>query len=506
VSYAARFPSAAAALAFAAGCAATGAPATGYCLDAAGHWWVRAELTLHIGRELALAVDGQGYVEVEDGALLRDTGWGPPPGDRRAPGTVPARTLTPSTLLELVRAAGLIPVDPPPMSEAHLLAPGALVRPAVRRALELELTTGHRVVRLRPMFPAGADGDADAGMTFEVVLRAPAGQIPPSYLAALADYPLSAVCRPVGDGRIVIQHGLASPLTDRQLLALFPEGRWALCDALYGSWRIEQLAAELTDSGTLVEISARHPLDRQRLAEADPALDTAVDREAVRLIPARYAGRRVDACLLDTDDLETLALLLEGHPLADTATVVPGRDRHLLLAPGGVHDRVPIGLLLTCIGPKLLYIPVGQRLTPSLPRVARETLFGVDDDHAVVVLPDRRLVFDLTARQPAWLLWAADPPAVDSDLPAESLAALRSLAEAEAGIPPPKPPPPKRTLVDRLRGRRAAPAPPRRWQDEAFDAERVGDLIRAAELHEQHNEHFKAGLLWERAAEERRTT
>jgi hypothetical protein len=95
---------------------------------------------------------------------------------------------------------------------------------------------------------------------------------------------------------------------------------------------------------------------------------------------------------------------------------------------------------------------------------------------------------------------------VDSDLPAESLAALRSLAEAEAGIPPPKPPPPKRTLVDRLRGRRAAPAPPRRWQDEAFDAERVGDLIRAAELHEQHNEHFKAGLLWERAAEERRTT
>ncbi|MCA1672368.1 MAG: hypothetical protein LC799_09255, partial [Actinobacteria bacterium] len=312
-------------------------------------------------------------------------------------------------------------------------------------------------------------------------------------------------CRPVGE-RLLVQHPLASPLPDSQLARLAEShpagGTWILAGPGWGCARLVA-HGELCDGAALVRLDDTYQLvdlnpgpPEQAAGPAEPPAPP------LRLVRSRTRGVDVDAILLDDTDLACLPALLEGQPLADIALLVRGRDRHLLLAPGGLLERLPIGEPLYCLGPGLLYLPLGYRTQPLLPPSARSALFPTDTDTAIVLQPDVALAFSLQGRQPVWTLWAGEAPLLDPQLPP---AAHDTLAEVDRLVAQPTTPAtPTPTHRPGITDRRPIrpPTPARSWWTEALELEAAGDLAGAAQLHEQHNQLLRAAHLYERAARE----
>ena len=240
------------------------------------------------------------------------------------------------------------------------------------------------------------------------------------------------------------------------------------------------------DSAGLVRLADSYPLQ----SNTPPSSDHPVLPE-LQVISERTYGRGVDAILLTDADLGAVALLLEGHPLSESAQLVRGRDRHLLVAPGGVLEHLPVGEALYCLGPGPLYLPLGYGIRPRIPVNARRVLFPANEIGAVVLLPTLMLKFRLDQREPVWTLWAGPPPEVELQLPDEAIASLKALAVPSLE--------PDRTAhgEDAERGRAI-----RTWLDEALEAEFRGELALAAELHERHGDPVRAARLFARAAED----
>ncbi|TQS46754.1 hypothetical protein [Cryptosporangium phraense] len=472
-------------------------------------WWVAGTLPLDLGRELVAAVGGRAYVE-SGGRLWPDTGWGPPPAPGAARGGLDLGTLTDADLTELVRVAGLravaLGVAP---AEAIVLLRGEHASGLVQRALELGLSVSHQLVRLEPLFegpPTGRQGAVARTTTLTAMrLTAGKGTLPPSLLVALANDPFVTVCRVAVGGRLLVEAGFASPLPDDQLAALVDTDAWLLAGPGAGCARLTWIG-EASDAAGLARLADDYPLTPASGSD-DPPVHLSVP--AVRIVPARAHGIPVDAVLLEGDDLETLPALLEGHPLADIAILVQGRDRHLLTAAGGLLERLAIGEPLRAVGPGPLYVPIGYRFRPRIPAAARRRLFGQDERTAVVALPEGAVAFDLSRHEPVWTLWVGPLPDIDPQLPVE---AIETLAAIEVELTPelPKPAPPKepptagrraRDWIARLAGRGQREASERRsWRDEAWDAEVAGNLPAAAELFSRHGEPLRAAHLYERAA------
>jgi hypothetical protein len=170
-------------------------------------------------------------------------------------------------------------------------------------------------------------------------------------VAALDEDRLTLACREAAD-RLLVQHDRFSPLSDRQFAALVPTGEtWVIADPPTGCWSLEPLAG-FADAWSLVTLGPAHRLTSGDAGWADAAdAPWQPEPEPLRVVPSSStAGATVDAVLLEPDDLPAVRLLLEGHPLAETAVVVPGRDRYLLLAPGGVADQIPVGRYLASVG------------------------------------------------------------------------------------------------------------------------------------------------------------
>ncbi len=346
--------------------------------------------------------------------------------------------------------------------------------------------------------------------------------LPASLLAALDHDPFVLVCRVTGDA-LLVQHAMASALPDLLLADLVDAGTWVLADASFGCWRLVGLGEPL-DAAALVRLADDYSLEAldpttSVMNSTSPAADSVslrLEGRPVVIVPGRTSGVETDAALVDGDDLAALPLLLEGHPLAEIAFVVRGRDRHLLLAPGGLLERLPVGEPLYCLGPGPLFLPVGYRTRPRLPPTARQALFGAVADIAVVALPDRAVAFDLRTRQPVWTLWAGSGPDLDLQLPPETAAALADV-DAQVTPQPPEPalaPQPPAGGLQRARElwkRFRSPVPdtpsaPRTWRDDALDAELADNLVRAAELHERNGDPLRAAHLYERAARQNGTT
>ena len=484
-----RFGSAASALAFAGQLLSVGrADGLTFCSDVDHFRWVRALAELDITRELATAAHGSVFIDGGAGRLIEDPGWGDPPTTQSRDDfatTVDSAALAPTSLPELVRIAGLHRVREQSTAGVRVLLPGYLMPDALRRALDRRIEVAHRPVRLHPLFDDTVDQAAMA--LIELRLTAQQGHIPPSLLAALAREPLVTVCRAAGDdGNLLMQYGMASPLLDHLLAGLLQGQGWVLTYDQLGC-RVVEPVGEFADSAACVELRDAHSLqsgapgpsdDRPRLPE-------------LRLVRERTHGRAVDAILLADDDLSAIALLLEGHPLSESAQVIRGRDRHLLVAPGGVLDRLPVGESLYRLGPGPLYVPLGFGTRPQLPVSARRALFGASDQTAVILLADSVLHFSVQNRGPVWTLWVGPPPEIDMQLPAEVSALLDDLAtpvpSAADGADDPRP---------------GVSAVGRTWLDDAMDAEFRGALTLAAELHERHGDPLRAARLFARAAEE----
>ncbi len=567
-----RFGSASAALVFAGSLMATGhrdsirflradgpeEPSGVPTVAGSGGWWVAVEMALDLGRELVSTASGRLFVHA-DGGFRPDRGWGAtavapvasvtPDGDR---GSVPTSGLRPVSVVEVIRTAGLHPVTAGTSTEAVVLLPGALAGEVIQRALELGLSVNYRPVRLAPLFDAPLSGPAlsdptlvDPALVGAVLPGAAAGPfgggrvatelrlspasgealpawLPMSLLTALDHDPFMLVCRATGDG-LLVQHAMASALPDPLLADLVDTGTWVLADSSFGCWRLVGLG-EPSDGAALVRLADGYRLESPDRTIPVPdstssRLDGRLEGRPVAIVPGRTSGVDIAAALLDDADLAGVPPLLEGHPLAEIAFVVRGRDRHLLLAPGGLLERLPVGEPLYRLGPGPLFLPVGYRTRPRLPETARQALFGAVDDVAVVALPDRAVAFDLRARQPVWTLWAGPGPDLDLQLPPETVAAL---ADVEAQVTPrlpevvpvaaPIPQPPvggvqrARELWKRLRNRVPdAPSAPRTWLDDALEAELADNLVGAAALHERNGDPLRAAHLYERAARQNGT-
>lgn len=458
-----------------------------------GAWWVTATVELDVARLLADTAGGRTYLPV-DGRLTRDRG---PHGNRAGPSTggVDARVLTEATLPGLIRTAGLQPVAARPLRSAVVLMPGLVAGPLIRRCLDLGHDVEYRPVRLHPLIEAADGPDAERpGSTalIELTLHSRTGPVAASLLAVAADQPLTVVCRAAGpEGELLVQNGLASPLPDDQLAALTAPESWVLADAAFGWWRLEPLA-ERCPADTLARLPVDFPVENQ----APLGEHSTVRSATVRLVPDPRPGQRVDAVLLDDADLATVALLLQRHPLSDIALFVRGRDRHLLLAAGGLLDRLAAGEPLSCIGPGLLYLPLGHRLSPDLPTSARKELFAPDAQHAVVVLGRGALRFTLDPPPvPVWRLWAGPPPQVDAQLPPAARDELARIAERLPVVAAPVPIHPY--PVEQPPAESGGSA---NWRLAALAWEAAGQPGRAAELHRRHGDLRRAGELFERAA------
>lgn len=503
VPIAARFSTAAAALAFA---GQLDGPATYGRTREPDAWWVRVSAPLAVSREQVAALRGRTFVEV-DGAPVPDRGWGDLPPD---PALRVADTAAPAEvgLYTLVRTAGMRRADLPVPEELVVLVPRQEIQRWVARALDLRLTVRWRATTVEPLFAEGVA--PDAGIRFELRIGAPTGGLPPSLITALDQAPDTLVCRPVGE-RLLVQHPLASPLPDPLLAQLAEadraDGRWLLAAPEYGCARLRR-AGRFADAAALVTLDDLPMVD----LEPGPADDTPDDERppTARLAVVSSHARGVDvaAVLLDDDELRVLPALLEGRPLAEAALLVRGRDkhlllppdtgdRHLLLAPGGLLERLPVGEALECIGPGLLYVPLGQCLQPALPPAGRATLFPPDPGRARVLWYGAVLVFTLDSPrpEPVWTLWAGPLPPVDEQVPRDVTAVL---AEVERSVTPPPAPPRRIRQVD-AQQRPVVRDPARTWWDDAFDLERAGELAAAARLHEQHGQLLRAAHLYERA-------
>ena len=508
VPVAVRFASAAAALAFAGQLLSIGrGDNLGFLSGTDQARWVRATVELDIARELTAAARGTLYVGVASGRFAEDYGWGDPPGPD-SPAADPARSVDldsarRSTLAELIRIAGLHAVRERPAGEVRALLPGWLLADVLQRVLDLRLQASHRPVRLHPLFPGGPVPDGgppergpanspdpssgrDSAALIELRLYVSEGHLPPSLLAALSREPQLTLCRVAGEnGNLLMEYGMAAPLLDHLLAGLIQDQTWVLSSRQFGCHLIEP-AGDFSDSSACVRLADSHPLQS--------VLPPSDDRPALpqlQLVRERTYGRNVDAILLSSSDLDAVALLFEGQPLSESAQLVRGRDRHLLVAPGGLVERVPVGEPLYCLGPGPLYLPLGAGIRPRLPVNARRALFAADEKTAVVVLPGAVLQFSLEHRDPVWMLWVGPLPDVEVEVPAGTRAALR---EVETSASP-----------DRGSGlgiEASSGGGVRAWLDEALDAEFRGELVLAAELHERHGDPMRAARLFARAAEE----
>jgi hypothetical protein len=523
-----KFPSAAAALAFNGELISLGLSEHATILhdSRAGTCWIAVVVPAPLGRELITTCGGRGYLRVGD-RLVPERGWGKVAplrlvtrsrAGRPADGE-PVRGLRAVSPRDLIRLAGLHSVRETSPTRVTVLSAGFGVGPLVRRALELGLRVTHRPVELQPLFTDGADlTDTDppehaAGAVLIAVeiSRWPArsggvaAPLPESLLRALDLDPQLLLCRMPGD-ELLVQYGLGAALVDRQLLALVPPGqRWILADAVFGCAVFRDLA-EPRDSTGLVR---RHPT-YEITPPANGGRPSAVESVVVNVVADRVETSDVDAVLLDDDDLPLLSLLLQGHRLAEQGWISFGRDRHLLFAAGGLLQRLPIGEPLYRMGPGALYLPVGYRLSPVLPPAARQELFTADSEHAMILLPDRGLAFDVSesSREPVWTLWVGELPEIDWQLPDE---AVERLEAVEAGF---RPKPVARSTPRRAQPytprpavtRPARPARTRTWRDEAWEHETAGDLVAAAKLFERHGEPVTAAHLYEAAARADRST
>ncbi len=451
-------------------------------------WWAEVEVPWDRAAELVWTAGGLPFAgSGDDWVVVPASGRRP---DRDAPrSSVPH--LASWRQVELAEVLGELTLSvtrPTPQRVVEVLLPGSLARWVLRRASALGVHVRLTPVRVTELAkPKSAEKSAVL-----VELRAPRGDLPAALVRTIVELPYTFVARSAdaGEGRLLVDVRCRVPLSETLIAALLPDGeRWFLGTPALGHRRVIA-DGKAFDAGDLV---APQVVPAPAGSMPSTPLPSALP---IRLEPSHRALARVDAVLLDERERGWMATFLRTRPLGERSFLLPGADRYLLLAPGGLSSAVPFGIPLVLVGPRALFVERGFALYPSLPASAREAVFELDEEQAVVLTEGGAWRFDLENLVPSWHLWTGEAPAVRGGLSPEGrimvegltaryrrreLRQLRELPEDEA---------------PRLASEKERPEPLKR----AMAAKIRGDFAEAARLMEQAGEIADAAQLYEHAA------
>ena len=463
--------------------------------DIDGGWWAEVDLPWETAAPLVRAAGGRPYQAVGERWLevpILDQPAGEP--------TLDVRAWAPVELADLVTTQPLRRVSVTSSPELDVVVPGALGRWVLRRATALGLETRLSLARRRPL-----RGEGEEVGVLVVRLRCRPRRlgrgherrsVPLSLVQALTSLPYVVVGRPAGpEGeRLMVDIRHRPPLSASLIAGMIPEDEiWVLGGADVGHWR-------LTLTGE--EIAGTRLLDRPTVELVDAPLSGAAHlptRLPVRLVARADRPGPTDALLLDESELGWLQHFLMTRPSGERAFLIPGAERYLLTAPGGLTGTLPFGVPLTRRPPHGLYVEAGLDFFPPLPEGARRDIFNLDEGGVVAVVEDEAYRFELERLVPAWTLWIGEAPEVQAEVSAGSEVLLAKIGEilreqeARIAAPQARKDEAPREKVDRSR-----------LLEEAQKAEIAGDLVRAAELLETAGDLGPAGRLYERAAMEGR--
>jgi hypothetical protein len=456
-----------------------------------GGWWTAVPVPGERTAPLIAASGGRPF------ALLNDrwvgvTASGDLPGDLAAAPTIDPTAWSETELAELVGQSVLQQGHYLGAPALDLLVPGSLGRWVLNRALALNLT-----VEITPAVRSPLDGQGAESGALLFSIRAPRHVIPRSLVSAPVKLPYVIAGEAVESerGQVLVDVRCRLPLPAPILADMMPaEETWALGPRETGHWRVRRLG-EAVDGASLLSVWDV-PVAAPQLAAAPAVLPTGAE---IRLMPRPRAAGRVDAVLLDDQELAWIAPYLAGRPIGELSFLIPGPGRHLLTAPGGLPGgSVPFGLPLTHAGPAGLYIEMGWDFYPALTDGARLSRFELSAETAVAVTRSGAFRFRSADMTPAWTLWVGPAPQVQTGILDKGRALLGQISVAyrlaeQRALQAGQQRPARRPKV-------AAPEDRPRLLQEAQQAEIAGDLLVAAEKLEQAGYPGQAGRLCERAA------
>ena len=391
-------------------------------------------------------------------------------------------------LADLLMETTLHPKHAGQLTTVHVVVLPALNRWVLRRALALGIQVDIVSALRNPL-----RGENPASGVLLLRLQAKQGTVPQSLLQAIAALPYTTVAQALGpsDERLLVDIHYRLPLAENLLGAMIPtDETWLLGAPDIGHWRLK-LQGDAVDGFTLLEAPTLPMTEMPTISKAQ--LPSPLP---VQIISDTGASRRIDAVLLDDTELRWLQTFLASQPLSETVFLLPGLDKHLLTAPGGLPSQIPFGFPLTHLNPGGLFLETGLNFYPALPETARQHTFGLGDGQVVVLMKDEAYRFNTDNLIPAWTLWVGKPPMIKEGLGAESQKILAKMAKDLPEIKA------KSGLLSFFE-KGANKKPKDRTHDllkEAELAELNGDFVHAAQLMERAGEMNAAGRLYEREA------
>jgi len=480
-----RFPTAAKLLAFVGMLAGTGFRHEVVCRRCPDKtWWIEFELPPDQIVHLICTAGGQPFAHGKaqwHPLTLAGESFTTPDTDDPAAGDL-------IELADLLMETTLHPRQAGPLTTVYVVVLPALSRWVLRRALTLGIQVDIVSALRDPL-----RGENPASGVLLLRLQAQQGTVPQSLLQAISALPYTTVAQAQGPGdeRLLVDIHYRPPLAESLLGAMIPtEETWLLGAPDIGHWRLT-LQGEAVDGFTLLEAPTLPMTDMPTISKA--GLPSPLP---VQIISDTGVHNRIDAVLLDDTELRWLQTFLASQPVSETVFLLPGLDKHLLTAPGGLPSQIPFGLPLTHLNPGGLFLETGLNFYPALPETARQHTFGLGEGQVVVLMKDEAYRFNTDNLIPAWALWVGKPPTIKEGLGAESQKILAKMAKelpeikAKSGLS---------SFMKKSSKKKQKDKTPDLLK-KAERAELAGNFVQAAQLMEQAGEMSAAGRLYEREA------
>ena len=466
------------------------APDGGSWIAARGPWGRVAQVVLRDSGALYFE-NADVYTRVRPG-LVSDPEAGPEDervDPRRWPKEEPAG---------LIARVGLHAAElPRGVGEIRVVAPMLLARAILRRVLAMPVAAECRLARRTKLDGGQESGDSVAVLT--LIHRNHASGFTRGFLESIADLPQVMVCRALGEaragqGQLLVDLALRTPFAASYVSGLVPDDEiWLIGASDEGVWRLEPTGPSVSAHDLFAPATAV-------AMQAPPAQLPQLGLPSFPIRIARRAGagsRRIEAVLLDDVDLAALVPFFMARALAETAFIVCGSGRHLILEAGGLANRLPFGDPLWRPGPGALFVEVEHDFDPPLTTTAREHNFPPSGDVAYVMAADESYRFDLKAALPVWALWLDDAPKFAVNLSPDAQALL-DMVKAKLS----------RNRIDLAHRPMVQTSGARRSKSELLSDARTayarGEVVEAAELLAEAGEFAQAARYFREAAENER--